>query len=316
MDIQEKLRKIVQELLEKKEVDTVIGYEEGDLPMRTTPCFIRLPENADKLVWNSLCENNLSQYLIGRDGKTAIVAKSCDIRSIIILINEKQIQRENIKIIGMPCKGTLDRLKIYEYFANDEINYAKLDGDILHLESDIFSKDLKVTQFLHDNCFACRYRNPILFDIIVGDKAAEDSVKDEYAEIKALENKTPEERWKFFTKELSRCNRCYACRQACPLCYCKSCFVDQNFPAWFGKGNNISDTVCFHLLRALHTAGRCLDCGACTRACPQHIKLRLLTKKIEKDIQELFGTESGITLDEISPLASFDENDPQDFINK
>ena len=60
--------------------------------------------------------------------------------------------------------------------------------------------------------------------------------------------------------------------------------------------------------------GRCVDCGACVRACPNNIDLRTLTKRIEKDVKEMFNSEAGLSINENAPLASFTENDPQDFI--
>ncbi|HJO93494.1 MAG TPA: Coenzyme F420 hydrogenase/dehydrogenase, beta subunit C-terminal domain [Victivallales bacterium] len=314
MDLETKLRETARALLEKKEVDTVIGYEKDDMPLRMVPCFISKPEDVGRLVWNPLCENNLTKYLVKRAEKTAVIAKSCDVKSIIVLINEKQIKRDKIIIIGMPCNGVIDRQKIHNYLDNEEINEAEIGDNIIKIKCDDFIKDLKISDFIHKSCLECQQRNPVLFDIFIGNKAVEIESGDEYAEIKELENKTAQERWEYFKKELSKCNRCYACRQACPLCYCKSCFVDQNFPAWFGKGTEISDTISFHLLRALHTTGRCVDCAACERACPQNIKLRMLTKKIEKDIKELFGSEAGLEIGEATPLTSFDENDPQEFI--
>ena len=61
--VQEELRKKAAELLEKGEADLVIGFEKGSLPMTATPCFITKPDEAQRLVWNSYCLNNLAVYL-------------------------------------------------------------------------------------------------------------------------------------------------------------------------------------------------------------------------------------------------------------
>jgi Fe-S oxidoreductase len=70
----------------------------------------------------------------------------------------------------------------------------------------------------------------------------------------------------------------------------------------------------FHFLRAYHLAGRCTDCGNCERACPMDIKMRQLTKKLEKDIYELYGYQAGLSLYQRPPLDTYRPDDPQEFI--
>ena len=69
--------------------------------------------------------------------------------------------------------------------------------------------------------------------------------------------------------------------------------MDCSEPQWFGKSIELTDTQIFHIVRAFHTTGRCVDCGACMRACPMDVDLRFLNKKIEKDVLELFSFEAG-----------------------
>jgi Fe-S oxidoreductase len=57
-----------------------------------------------------------------------------------------------------------------------------------------------------------------------------------------------------------------------------------------------------------------VDCGACDRACPIGIDLRRLTKKMEMDVKELFHYEAGMSLEDVLPLATFNPDDPQEFI--
>jgi ferredoxin len=81
-----------------------------------------------------------------------------------------------------------------------------------------------------------------------------------------------------------------------------------------GKGNDAADIWTFHILRAYHCAGRCTDCGACERSCPVGINMRLLTRKLEMDCSELFGWESGLSLDQRPALDTFKQDDPNLFI--
>jgi len=50
----------------------------------------------------------------------------------------------------------------------------------------------------------------------------------------------------------------------------------------------------FHLTRAIHLAGRCVDCGACTRACPAGVNLSILNRKLAKDVKVYFSLETGM----------------------
>lgn len=62
-NIETKLREEAKRLLLEKKADVIIGYEMGTLPLTATPCFITQPAEADKLVWNNLCTQNLAKYV-------------------------------------------------------------------------------------------------------------------------------------------------------------------------------------------------------------------------------------------------------------
>lgn len=307
------LREVAEKLLTDKKVDVIIGYERGTLPLRTRPTFIREPDETKKLVWNSGCENNLSFYLKTAKGKVGIVAKGCDARSIVELIKERQVKREDIFIIGVPCPGIIDRKKIEDTLEGRDLQEGVESDSQVILKGEGFEEKVDKDKLLHSSCTTCTHRNPVLYDTLIGKEIPEPKM-DEYSDVEEFSSKPDNERWTYFNDETSRCIRCYACRNACPSCYCPQCFVDQSFPTWFGRTPHPSDTLIFHMIRTLHTAGRCVDCGTCSRVCPMNVELQILNKKAEKDVKELYGYEVGTNLEELPPMATFKIDDPQEFI--
>lgn len=304
-----------KKLLEEKKVDLVIGFTVGSLPLRSTPCFIRTPEDASALVWDSSCENNLANYLRRREGKVAVVAKGCDVRSIVALISENQINREDLYIIGVPCTGMIDRGKVDEAIGGRDLTGVEDKGDTLVLKGKGFAIEAKLEDLCHDTCKTCRYGNPVIYDVLVGEPVPE-KAEDGFADVKAFEALSPAERRAALAAEFSKCIRCYACRNACPMCYCTECFVDCSTPAWIKKTPDVEDNIMFQAGRVFHSAGRCADCGACDRACPMGINLRVMTRKMVKEVKELFGYEAGVNLEEKPALSTFRSDDPQPFLVK
>ncbi|MFZ5595664.1 MAG: Coenzyme F420 hydrogenase/dehydrogenase, beta subunit C-terminal domain [Bacillota bacterium] len=304
-----------KKLLEEKKVDLVVGFTGGSLPLRSTPCFIRKPEDAAKLTWDYSCENNLANYLRKREGKVAVVAKGCDVRSIVLLVNESQIDRDNLFIIGVPCSGMIDRTKVDAAMEGRELIAVEDKGGSLVLKAKGFSKEMSIDDLMHDTCKACRYGNPVISDMMVGE-AVPEKPEDNFADVAAFEALSTAERRAALAAEFSKCIRCYACRNACPMCYCSECFVDCSTPQWIRKSTDISDNIMFQAGRVFHLAGRCADCGACDRACPMGINLRSITRKMVKEVKELFGYETGVNPDEKPALATFAADDPETFLVK
>ncbi len=310
---QDKIKETAERLLKEGSVEMVVGFRKGTLPMMNEPCFIRRPEDVRQLVWDSNCGINLANYLTDRKEKIAIVAKGCDSRNIVTHIVENKIKREKLHVIGVPCQGMVDKRKVAAACGGD-IEAVTEDGDVLSVTAGGAVQTLSRMEMLQENCALCAHRNPVIYDELVGELVAEQTGIDRFAEVRRVEALSPQEKWRYFEDLLAPCVRCYACRNACPLCYCPTCFVEESRPQWVGKGQNPIDIRTFHFLRAYHCAGRCTDCGACERACPMGIKVRQLTSKLNKDVLDMFGWEAGLTLDQRPPLDTYKPNDPNDFI--
>ncbi len=308
-----KIRELSLALLEKGDVEKVIGFTNGTIPMATSPIAVKDKQDVEKLVFNSTCGLNLANYTSKQKGKIAVIAKGCDSRNIVTHIVENQIPRENIHIIGVPCSGMIDKFKISSLF-EDEITQFTEDGDTLTIESASKKETLKKQDYLRENCQYCMHKNPVLYDDLAGDLVEEQTLDEPFADVKQIEDMAQDEKWAFFKDLTKTCIRCYACRNACPLCYCPTCFVDESSPQWVGKGQDKTDVDTFHFLRAFHCAGRCTDCGACVEACPMNINVRAFTRKLNKDALEMFEWEAGLDVNKRPPLDAFSPQDPDDFI--
>lgn len=310
----EKIREAAKRLLSEKRVDAVIGFRKGSIPLVNEPVLVKSPERADELYWDGSCGVNLANYLPKRTDRVAIVAKGCDSRNIVVQIVENQIQRDQIYVLGAPCHGMLDRRRILASLKGREpSSVEEVDGQV-RITGAGFEETFSRSECLQENCSICIHRNPVISDEMLGEPVAEQENVDRYPDVAKVEGMNPDERKDYFEEITSKCIRCYACRNACPQCYCPTCFVDESRPQWMGKTIDPKDVRTFHFLRAFHLAGRCTDCGACERACPVGIKLRQYTKKLEKDVKEFYGYEAGVRLDERPPLDVYRPGDPENFI--
>jgi ferredoxin len=263
------------------------------------------------LHWDSHCGLNLATYITKRTDKIGIVANGCNSRNIVTHILENQIKREQLHIVGIPCTAMIDHRSVKKAVGQREILDVVESGDTFTVTGRDFVETFKKKDFLRNNCFLCLHRNPIIHDDLVGEPVQEQEGIKPYEAVEEIEKKHPDEKRQFFQDLVSPCIRCYACRNACPLCYCPTCFVDESKPQWVGKSIDSVDTMTFHFLRAYHCAGRCTDCGACERVCPVGIPVRQFTSKLNKDAFSLFDWEAGVTLEQ-RPLLDFYRVDDYD----
>lgn len=305
--MQEQLIKRAKELLDEGKVQKVIGWKKGLFDEDITPAVFTTAEELDKdFVFNKYCAQNLSKYLVKitreieikksttrmnntmakqRDPNATeapipsevvlVFLKPNDTYSFTQLLKENRITRDDVYAIGVPCQDTLD------------------GGEV---------------------CDNCKNKKPVSCDELIGVDAEAPEVESKRMEmVEKLEAMTADERNDFWKNEFSRCIRCNACRNICPACTCEKCVFDNNNLYTTQKVAETSfEESLFHIIRAWHVAGRCTDCGECSRVCPQNIPLHLLNRKFIKDINEIYGPyQAGADMETKFPMVSFKEEDPE-----
>ncbi|MBN1800976.1 MAG: 4Fe-4S dicluster domain-containing protein [Candidatus Lokiarchaeota archaeon] len=325
---EEFIKNISRDLLRQKKVDLIIGYGKGTIPTNSAPIFVRKEEDIKKLIWNNMCHANLARYLVPPlvkyvngdkiDLKVGIVSKGCVGRALIHLAKENQVNLENIKIIGITCNGMINRRRIEKELCGKEILNISVSKDKVIVEGHDFKESYNFKDYINELCKTCQIKEPpissSLKDIIEGSYMEKTSIEDDFKDLSDYESKNPEEKFKIIEGLLSECTRCYACREACPMCYCNLCFVDQNRPIWFGKTTEMSEIFSFHLIRAMHMAGRCVACGSCSSACPMGIDLNLINRKLEKIVKQRFDFTAGLNPDVVPPMMTQKMSDNEDFM--
>lgn len=308
-----KLKERAQELLDSGKVDAVIGWAKGDFIYDTTPAIFTKESGLENFVYNSFCGANLSKYLVSQitsDKKFAVILKPCDTYSMNQLITEHRVNRENIYIIGVGCSGHLDIEKIKAQDVSGIQSIVDNDNNII-INTIYGEKTIEKAAVLLSKCQSCKGAEHKIADEIIGEGIETPVSDDRFDMVKQLEAMTAEERFAFWKKELSKCIRCNACRNICPACTCRICVFDNARSNVTAKANATEfEEKMFHIIRAFHVAGRCTDCGECSRVCPQGIPLHLLNRKFIKDINEFYGDyQAGAVAEQRNPLVNFTEGD-------
>ncbi|MCS7224278.1 MAG: hydrogenase iron-sulfur subunit [Armatimonadetes bacterium] len=281
--VESQLRQLAEGLLATGQVKAVLGYGKGSL-QQATPIVITNATEANQLIFNEHCVQNLTVYLTSPSFRSlrplGVVVKACDSKSLVGLLQEDQVKREDFRAIAVSCPG------------------------------------VKVNGRWADKCLSCDQRIGPIADHIVGSSEPKSTAGADPRdwEIQTIEKWAPAERWNFWMNQFSRCIRCYACRAVCPLCYCQPCIADKNRPQWIPTSPHLKGNVSWNLFRALHLAGRCIGCDECTRVCPVGIRLDLINRRLSLEVAKRFGYEPGKDPSVPPPLATYRPNDPGEFI--
>ena len=266
---QEEMISSCKRLLEDELVETVVGFGEGGELGKSLPLIVSDVAGAEKLVWNERCVPTLNGYLLGRTGKTAIVAKPCDARAVVSLIRENQLKREDVYIVGLVCEGMTDD-----------------NGKPLH------------------GCLDCRVKTPPVYDTLIGGPEPDGNIG-----IPEKGPDTSDANFERFIGEMEKCILCFSCRQSCYGCYCKTCFIDRGEPNWQPATPDTGAKMLYHLGRAMHLSGRCVECGSCENACASGVDIRYLIKNVTNFIDDTYGYRAGMDLETEPVMLTFKTDD-------
>ena len=311
-------------LLEAGTVNRVLGWKKGEFSYDVTPSIFTSAEELEKdFVFGDFCGANFSKYLVKEtrncDGKVLVFLKPCDTYSFNQLLTEHRFDKEKVYAVAIPCDGMIDIRKVKEQVGEGVIS-VDTKADTIKVET-LYDgvKEFAKKDILQERCVNCKSKKHVYYDELIGEEG-EVLDNNRFDEVEKLEKMTADERFAFWQNELSRCIRCNACRDVCPACTCEKCvFNNPNSGVENKAAANSFEEKMFHIIRAFHVAGRCTDCGECSRVCPQHIPLHLLNRKFIKDINQFYGDyQAGEEIGSRAPLVNYTKEDlePSEAVNK
>lgn len=308
--MQEKLIARAKELLAEGKVQKVIGWSKGLFDEDITPAVFSSAEELDKgFVFNKYCKANLSKYLVK-------ITREIEVKKSTTRMNNTMAKQRNPNAVDAPIPSEVVLVFLKP---SDTYSFTQLLKENRITRGDVYAIGIPCQDTLggSDVCDSCKGKKHVSCDELIGvDAAAEENLapNTERMEMVAkVEAMTDEERFEFWRGEMSRCIRCNACRNVCPACTCEKCVFDNNalYTTQKVAETNFEENL-FHIIRAWHVAGRCTDCGECSRVCPQHIPLYLLNRKFIKDINEIYGNyQAGADMESKPAMLRYEENDPE-----
>lgn len=313
--MQTRLESLMLELAKAKvasgEVDRVLAWKMSDTIYDVSPAIFK--EDFEGFAYNAFCGANLSKYLVEetkKEGKVLVFLKPCDTYSFNQLLSEHRVDREKVYVVGVECQDKLDINKFAAQGVDGFLSMEEQDDEVL-VKTVYGDQKVAKSSVISVKCQTCKSKEFAVADETIVLNEMHDHKENRFAEVAKLEAMSEEERYAFWQSQLSKCIRCNACRNVCPACTCTNCVFDNNKSGIAAKSNDdVFEEKLFHIIRAFHVAGRCTDCGECSRVCPAGIPLHLINRKIIKDLNTNYGEyQAGKEVTGLNPIVDFKKDD-------
>ena len=296
-------------------LEGVLGWKQGFDAIHAEPVFMTPPEEVDSLIWGPFNVHNLAVYLPQYKGrKIGVVVKGCDSKGVVELLAENLITREEVKIFGMGCNGTVNVSRILAKLPEG----AKIEGCVGRGNKIVVTAagqeyEMTMAEVAQDKCRTCVKPNAVVSDVFVGKPTTEPEAPADGRSpaLRFLDSLSLEERMGYWKGQMERCIACHACRGACPMCVCRDhCVSDSRDPAWVTQEDTVQQKLFFQLIHAQHLAGRCTGCTECERACPMDIPVFALKQQFGRTIQKIFNYGAGLDVNATPPLLTYQVEEP------
>jgi formate dehydrogenase subunit beta len=122
----------------------------------------------------------------------------------------------------------------------------------------------------------------------------------DFGEFQAM---STEERFAYWfgpSGQFGQCIKCFGCRDACPICYCKDCYLEAD--RGVVSGGEIPPDAIWPMIRTVHVMDSCVNCGQCQDACPMEIPLSRLIFMLNKELADIFKYEPGMDVNARPPM--------------
>ncbi|OGD46145.1 hypothetical protein A3K79_04965 [Candidatus Bathyarchaeota archaeon RBG_13_46_16b] len=261
----EETRRLAEKWLESGKVDGIVGLREND--GYVAPYLFTETGELESLVVSSQIR------------RTFCTSKSQRFKKNVLYLLQQKYPKAKIGVVARGC----EEKAIIELAKRNQLDLERIT--------------ILAVACTREEAIDCRCPTPYPTRIDVG-KRVEGVSSD--VDVEALQKKSLQERFSFWKHELSKCIKCYGCRNVCPSCFCEDCKMELEL--WAKMGQLPPEIPMFHFIRWYHVADRCIECGACEKACPVDIPLLTILKLLRRDIKEMFDYEAGLDAKQEAPL--------------